>query len=130
MTRLVIDTSALMAVALREPEADRCIAALTDTNDLLIAAPTLTEALIVASGRNIGAAMQATLDSLSPTVIDLTAKRASAAATAYRQYGKGWHAAALNFGDCFAYAAAKEHGCPLLYVGNDFAKTDIEAAIR
>lgn len=129
MARIVVDTSALMAVALREPEADRCIAALSDTDELLIAAPTLTETLIVATGRNIVEAMQATLDRLAPTVIDLTAKRASAAAAAYRHYGKGWHAAGLNFGDCFAYAAAKEHGCPLLYIGDDFAKTDIEPAI-
>lgn len=130
MARIVVDTSALMAVALGEPAADRCIAALSDTDALLIAAPTLTETLIVATGRNIAEAMQATLDRLAPIVVDLTAKRASAAAAAYRHYGKGRHAAGLNFGDCFAYAIAKEHACPLLYIGDDFVKTDIESALR
>ena len=53
-----------------------------------------------------------------------------AAAVAYRDYGKGWHAARLNFGDCFAYATANEHSCPLLYVGQDFSKTDIATALQ
>lgn len=128
MARIVVDTSALMAIALREPEAGRCITVLSDADEVLIAAPTLTETLIVATGRNILDAMQSALDGLAPTVVDLTAKRAAAAAAAYRDYGKGWHAAGLNFGDCFAYATAKEHGCPILYVGEDFSKTDIAAA--
>ena len=129
MDRIVIDTSALMAVGLDEDRAEQCIAAMSDADSLLIAAPTLTETLIVAMGRGISDAMRATLDRLAPTVIELTARRADDAAEAYRRYGKGWHAATLNFGDCFAYAAAKEHDCPLLYVGEDFAKTDIVAAI-
>lgn len=125
---LVIDTSALIAIALGEPTAERCRAALAEDDDLLISAATLTETLIVAAGYNIEPAMAEMLDRLRPTIIDLTPSRARAAAQAYRRYGKGWHAAALNFGDSFAYALAKEHGCALLYVGGDFAKTDATTA--
>lgn len=55
----------------------------------------------------------------------MTAATADQVADAYRQWGKGNHPASLNFGDCFAYALAKELGCPLLFVGNDFARTDV-----
>ena len=57
------------------------------------------------------------------------AERARLAVQAYRRYGKGFHPARLNFGDCFAYELAKSRGCPLLYVGEDFARTDVVAAI-
>lgn len=126
---IVIDTSALMAVALDEPEAERCMAVIADEEQILISAATLTEALIVAGGRNIHAEMNANLNGLGLTVIELTAERAHASAAAYRRYGKGWHAAGLNFGDCFAYATAIELDCPLLFVGADFAKTDVMKAI-
>ena len=62
-------------------------------------------------------------------VVPLTEERALAAALGYVRWGKGFHPAALNFGDCFAYALAKEHDCPLLFVGDDFTKTDVKPAI-
>jgi ribonuclease VapC len=61
-------------------------------------------------------------------VVDVTATTSRLVAEAYRRWGKGFHPASLNFGDCFAYALAAERGWPLLYVGNDFAQTDIVAA--
>ena len=64
------------------------------------------------------------------TIIPVTEDRAKAAAQAYRRYGKRWHAASLNFGDCFAYALAKRHGVPLLFKGGDCAQTDIEPALK
>jgi ribonuclease VapC len=126
---IVIDTSALMAVALDESEAERCASIIETEEHILISAATLTECLIVAGGRDILQAMNANLNGLDLRVIELTADRARAAADAYRRYGKGFHPASLNFGDCFAYAAAIEHDCPLLFVGDDFAKTDVVSAI-
>ncbi len=62
-------------------------------------------------------------------IIPLTSARAEVAATAYQRFGKGFHPASLNFGDCFSYATAKEFDCPLLYIGDDFARTDVRSAL-
>jgi len=62
-------------------------------------------------------------------IVSVTPASARRIAEAYRQWGRGLHPAALNFGDCFAYEVAKEHACRLLYVGGDFAKTDIEGEL-
>jgi len=126
---IVIDTSALMAIAENEDRALECMAAANSEATILIAAPTLTEVLVVAGGRGIGAEMHRLIDGIQPTVIPLTEGLARAAAEAYGTWGKGFHPAKLNLGDCFAYATAKAHGCPLLYIGDDFAQTDIESAI-
>ena len=125
---IVIDGSALFAILFDEPDRRRCETALTTTDDVLISAASLTELLIVAAGKGIFDTMQAFVDALAPTVVPLTAGRARAAADAYRIWGKGFHPAKLNLGDSFAYALAIEHGCPLLFVGNDFALTDVTAA--
>ena len=65
------------------------------------------------------------IDELSIQVVPVTRAGAVGAANAYARWGKGRHPAALNFGDCLSYALAAERGCPLLYVGNDFARTDV-----
>ncbi|WP_165217686.1 type II toxin-antitoxin system VapC family toxin [Affinirhizobium pseudoryzae] len=126
---IVVDTSALMAILKTEPGAADCQQAMRHATHRLISAATLTEALIVAAGRGFDDEMKDLLSLFSPQVIDVTADRAALAAAAYRQFGKNFHPASLNFGDCFAYATAKEFGCPLLYVGQDFARTDIASAI-
>lgn len=126
---LVVDTSALMAIALKEPEGSACKAAIADTDRVLIAAPTMTEALIVAYGRGILDTMRSTLERIGAEVMPLTEARAILAADAYRRYGKGWHAAALNYGDTFAYSLAMEFACPLLFVGRDFGITNVQCAI-
>ncbi len=126
---IAIDTSALMAIALREPAADACQKVLEEQTEVLISAATVAEALIVAGRRNIGAETAGLIDDLGFTVVPLTLAGARRAALAYARWGKGVHAASLNFGDCFAYAVAKEHNCPLLFVGRDFAQTDITAAL-
>lgn len=64
----------------------------------------------------------------SMEIVEVTAVRVEQIADAYRRWGKGFHPASLNFGDCFAYALAAERACPLLYVGNDFTQTDIVSA--
>ena len=126
---IVVDSSALLAVILDEKDAPRCQQALSADESLLISAGSLTEMLIVAASKNLLGAMQAMLAALQPTVVPLTEARARAAAEAYRRWGKGFHPAGLNFGDCFAYALAREHDAPLLYVGDDFARTDVKPAL-
>ena len=126
---IAVDTSALMAIVLDEAAAEACIAALEAEDEILISAGTLAEALIVSARRNVGAEMLRFIDRLAPDVVTVTPASARRIAEIYQQWGRGIHPAALNFGDCFAYEVAKEHGCRLLYVGEDFAKTDIEAVL-
>jgi ribonuclease VapC len=126
---IAVDTSALMAVVLNEPHADACIAALEAEGDLLISAGTVAEALIVAARRNVGEEMALLIEKLGFEIVSLTSASAKRVAVAYEKWGKGVHSAALNFGDCFAYEVAKEHACRLLYVGDDFSKTDIESVL-
>lgn len=126
---IAVDTSALMAIVLAEPEADACIAALESDDALLISAGTVAEALIVAARRNVGADLERLIYGLGFEVVPVTPAAAARVALAYGQWGKGISPAALNFGDCFAYELAKERGCGLLYVGNDFAQTDIERVL-
>jgi len=123
--RTVVDGSALFAILLNEPEADRCRAALQDGGQLLMSAGSLAELLIVANAKKNLSEMETMLALIQPEIIPLTATRARAAAEAYRRWGKGFDPAALNICDTFAYALAKEHNCPLLFVGQDFAKTDV-----
>ena len=124
---IVVDTSALMAILLNEPEAETCAAALEADPDLLICAGTVAEALIVAERRNVGSEMQRLIDGLGFQVVSLTPFAARQVAKAYGRWGKGVHPAGLNFGDCFAYALAKAQGCRLLYVGEDFTLTDLDS---
>lgn len=126
---MVVDTSALMAIVLNEPEADACAAALEAEDELLISAGTVAEALIVAARRNVGQEMERLIDGVGLEIVSITPASARRIAQAYEQWGKGVHPAALNFGNCFAYEVAKEHACRLLYVGDDFAQTDIERAL-
>ena len=126
---IAVDTSALMAIVFGEAEADACIAALEAEDEILISAGTVAEALIVAARRNVGEEMESLIDGLGLTVIAVSLASAQRIAHAYEQWGKGIHAAGLNLGDCFAYEIAKHHGCRLLYVGNDFAKTDIKGLL-
>ncbi len=122
---IAVDTSALMAIVLDEPEASACAALLEAEEQLLISAGTVAEALIVAARRNVGEEMARLIDGLGFEVVSVTPLAARRIAEAYERWGKGIHPAALNFGDCFAYEVAKEQGCPLLHVGEDFRKTDV-----
>ena len=127
---IAVDTSALMAILLDEPDAERCIAALTAHSGVLISAGTLAECLIVAARRNIGDEMAALLDGFGFEIVSVTPAAARRISEAYSRWGKGVHKAGLNFGDCFAYEVAREHDCPLLYIGDDFARTDLASAPR
>jgi ribonuclease VapC len=127
---IVVDTSALVAIVLDEPGEAECRAVVRNNDDLLLSAGTLAELLIVAAGRNFLEETERLLAELSFEVVPVTEARSHAVGEAYRGWGRGFHAASLNFGDCFAYALAKERGCALLYVGQDFARTDVESALE
>jgi ribonuclease VapC len=120
---IVLDTSALVAILTDEPMAGPCQTAILSASALCISAGTLSEALIVAEKKNALANLQELLTGLEVEVFEVTALGAQHVAEAYYTWGKGVHPAKLNFGDCFAYALAKELNCPLLFVGNDFALT-------
>ena len=125
---LVADTSALMALLLGEAEAE-AIATLLETRATLISAGTLAETLVVADRRGIGAEMARLVEGLGIAVEPLSLAGARQVAAAYGQWGKGVHPAGLNLGDCFAYALARDRGAELLFVGEDFARTDIAPAL-
>jgi ribonuclease VapC len=126
---IAVDTSALMAIILDEPQSDACIAALAAEDTILISAGTFAEAFIVASRQGLNRDMKALMDDIEPEVFNLTQAVAQRLADVYSKWGKGMHRAGLNLGDCFAYDVARQHGCKLLYVGNDFAKTGIESVL-
>jgi ribonuclease VapC len=126
---IAVDTSALMAVLLGEAQADECASAMESASGLVISSGTLAEALIVAARRNVGAEMAMLIDGLGFEIANVTPAAARRIAAAYDKWGRGLHPAGLNFGDCFAYEVAKEYDCSLLYVGDDFALTDIESVL-
>jgi ribonuclease VapC len=127
---IVADTSALVAVVLGEPDAERLLATLT-AQPVTVSAVSLTEASIVVETRQ-GPDAARDLELLIAGVVDHTVAvdeaHAQAAVKAWRRFGKGRHPASLNFGDCFAYATAALADAPLLFKGNDFSQTDLRAA--
>ena len=126
---IAADTSALMAVLLDEEQPAACAEALTSNERIVMSAATVAEALIVAERRGLGAEMAALIDGLSLDVETVTLAVARRVAEIYARWGKGIDPAGLNFGDCFAYDVAKSRDCPLLYVGADFARTDIRSVL-
>ena len=128
---MVLDTSAIVAVLQAEPEAERLIAALEAAVLRRVSAATLVETGIVMQARygDAGAhEVDTFVDKLGVDVLALTAEHAALARDAYRRFGKGRHRAALNYGDCFAYALAMALQEPLLFVGDDFSHTDVPVA--
>jgi ribonuclease VapC len=121
---IVVDTSALMAIVLNEPEADDCESALAQGGELLISAGTLAEALLVSGRRGLSDGLERLIGGLAFEVAPVDARMARLVADAYGTWGRGGGRASLNFGDCFAYALAKDRDCSLLYVGEDFSRTD------
>jgi ribonuclease VapC len=128
---MVLDTSALVAMLLGEPERDRFIRLLAEAHDPLLSAATLLEASIVMQAKT-GDDGVSDLDELltaaavRPIAVDAT--QAYLARDAHARFGKGRAPAGLNFGDCFAYALAQATGRPLLFKGTDFELTDVKPA--
>jgi ribonuclease VapC len=126
---IAIDSSALMAIVLDEPQAERCAEALASDDEILISATTLAEVLIVAAGREVAEDIQHLLTEIGPTIVPVTAETPARIAGIHFKWGKRRHPAQLNICDCFSYDVAREYDCPLLFVGNDFARTDIKSAL-
>jgi ribonuclease VapC len=126
---IAVDTSALMAILVGEPQGAACIAAFQAAREAVISAGTIAEALIVAAGRNLSDDMASLIETLPLRIVEVSPEGARRIGRIYAKWGKGFHPAGLNFGDCFAYDLAKQNGCPLLFVGDDFARTDIECAL-
>ncbi|GAC1046349.1 type II toxin-antitoxin system VapC family toxin [Rhizobium sp. No.120] len=126
---IAVDTSAIMAIVFDEPQSEACMTAIEEADGLLISAGTVAEALIVASRRNVGEEVSTLISGLGFEIVSVTVASARRVADAYSRWGKGVHPAALNYGDCFSYEVAKEHDCPLLYVGEDFVQTDVRSAL-
>ena len=126
---LVLDSSVIVAILTREPDAEAYEELVNSAQRLLVGAPTLVETSMVLISR-LGPenGMIAIFKFLTRTrceVIDFTRLHFVEAATAFQQFGKGRHPAGLNMGDCNSYATAKVAGAALLYMGNDFAQTDL-----
>ena len=126
---IAVDTSALMAIALGEQEANACIRVLETETEVVISAGTVAEALIVAARHNVDEEMTRMIDGLGFEIASVTPAAARRIAAAYTRWRKGAHPAGLNFGDCFSYEIAKERACALLYVGDDFSRTDLKSAL-
>lgn len=128
---MVIDTSAIVAIALNEGDAGDIERLIVDDPIRLISAATVVEATMVIETR-LGEAGGRELDlwliKTGAEIVAVDAVQADAARRAWRRYGKGRHAASLNYGDSFSYALAVTRGEPLLFKGEDFAKTDIKRA--
>lgn len=129
---MIVDTSALVAIALDEADADRFLSILMSAGSPRISAANLLETYLVIDRRR-NARATALLDALLArvplTVEPVTEAHVAIARDAFRRYGKGsGHGARLNYGDCFAYALARDRDEPLLFVGSDFARTDIGQA--
>ena len=125
---MVIDTSALVAMLNDEPEAERFEAAVAaDQARLMSTASYLETAIVIETrfGEPGGRELDLWLHRAAVDLVAVDADQADAARVAYRLYGKGRHPAGLNYGDCFSYALAKVSGQPLLFKGDDFARTDI-----
>ena len=128
---LAVDTSALTAILLGEPDAFGLLSALSAVPRIGLCAPNRTELLVVIQTRLGDAGVQRATQFLHREqihTIALDEALADSAADAYRRFGKGRHPAGLNFGDCFSYALATQEQVPLLFKGDDFSKTDVRVA--
>ena len=125
---MVIDTSAIMAILLGEPAAGQLVEALEADRTRLVSAATVVETSLVVLGRfgEMGdQQVDRLLRGIGAEVVPVGLEQVAIARDAALRFGRGRHPAALNFGDCFSYALAMESGEPLLFVGEDFAKTDV-----
>ncbi|NJO53904.1 MAG: type II toxin-antitoxin system VapC family toxin [Bacteroidales bacterium] len=129
---MVVDTSAIVAVLLAEPDAEPIAKALGEAPSRLISAVTRVELSFVIEGRK-GEPGRQDLERLLGSggfeVVSVTPHHADLAIEAFRRYGKGRHPAGLNIGDCFSYALALATDHPLLFKGSDFPKTDVRVAM-
>jgi ribonuclease VapC len=128
---MIVDSSALVAIVFQEPDYEVLLEKLRSASALGIGAPTMAETCIVLSarlGRDARGLLARLLQEAAVVVIPFGDAHYGAAIDAWLRFGRGRHPAALNFGDCLAYAVARLSARPLLCVGNDFAQTDLVLA--
>ena len=128
---MVLDTSVIVAILLDEPGHRMFDRRIEEDPRRLVSAATRIEATFVIEGRKGAAGRERRerfFDLTSAKIMPVTLEQVEIACAAFRRYGKGRHPARLNFGDVFAYALAKTTGEPLLFKGDDFARTDIASA--
>jgi ribonuclease VapC len=129
---MVLDSSALLAILQNEPERRAFLEVMESADSCALSAASVVETSIVVEARwglEGVEALDHFLEQAAVTIVPVDAAQAAEARRAYFRYGKGRHAAGLNFGDCFSYALARSRREPLLYKGSDFAKTDLIGAI-
>ena len=128
---MTLDSSALVAILFAEPGHLDLVDRILEADHVRVGAPTLVEASLVMSGRRRAPSareVEGLVAELGVTVVPFGEAEWRLAVDAFTRFGRGRHRAALNFGDCLAYATAKSLGDALLFVGDDFAKTDITSA--
>ena len=127
---IVVDTSAIVAILMGEPERPTLRAAIADAGRILVSAVSTVE-LTAVTGRDdeLFEAGRSFLNEAYVTIEPVDAEQAVIAVEAYRRFGKGRHPAGLNLGDVFPYALARRRGLPLLFKGGDFSRTDIRSAL-
>ena len=127
---MVLDTSAIVAIHLKEPGFRQLIEKIDRASIIAVGVPTLLETTMVLSARlsqDARLLVAGSLKRMDAEIVPFTADHLDVAAEAFLRFGRGRHPAGLNFGDCMAYAVAAVAGLPLLYTGDDFGKTDIPA---
>ena len=128
---IVADTSAILAIIQREPEHERFRRAIRRAGMAFVSAGTAVELGVVSNrSEHLRAEVRRFLGASFVEIEPVTAEQAAMAADAFQAWGKGHHPAALNLGDMFAYLLARERGLPLLFKGNDFARTDVRNALE
>jgi ribonuclease VapC len=128
---LILDTSAIVAIALREPGREQLLKKIGAAGDVGVGAPTLAETSIVLASRLGDSApqwLERLVERTGTIVISFEREHWQRAAEAWLRFGRGRHAAALNLGDCYSYATAKVAARPLLCTGHDFPQTDLTLA--
>jgi ribonuclease VapC len=130
---VIIDSSAVLAIVLREPDGRQYLRAVLSAMPRRMSVSNWLEATMVVDRRGNALAVDRLEDFMHGAEIEVmpvSVSQGALARRAWRTYGRGIHPARLNFGDCFAYALAKETCEPLLFKGNDFAQTDVEPALK
>ena len=128
---IVLDTSAILAIIQHEPEADRFRQAIRRAGTALFSAGSAVELSAVSCrSERLRTRVESFLQEPFVEIEPVTASQAARAAEAFVAWGKGHHPAALNLGDMFAYLLARERDLPLLFKGNDFARTDVRNALQ
>jgi ribonuclease VapC len=128
---MIVDSSVLVSILLKEAGYEVLVQKLKEADSLFVATPTAVESAIVVSTRlrrDARPLLAGLLYRMDAELVDFNQEHYDAAVSAYLRFGKGRHAAGLNFGDCMCYALAAVSGLPLLYTGTDFSRTDIQSA--